>query len=296
MKKDTIKYIAVSLVVTLIISCSTKKNTFLSRNSHALSTKYNILYNGGLALDKGITDLKSEYKDNFWEILPVERMLVKEENLNDEKQKNQNFERSEEKAVKAIQKHSMNIDGSEKNPQMDEAHLLLGKTRYYDQRFIPALEAFNYVLYKYPTSDKINEVKIWREKTNMRLENDELAIKNLNSLLKEIKVKDQIFADANATLAQAFINTKQNDSAVAKLRIASKFTKFDEEKARYNFIIGQLFDDLKQKDSALVAYQNVIDMKRSASKQYVIRAHAKQANYFDYKTQDTTLFLKKYQR
>ncbi|WP_282786425.1 tetratricopeptide repeat protein [Flavobacterium croceum] len=295
MKKDTIKYIAVSLVVTLIISCSTKKNTFLSRNSHALSTKYNILYNGGLALDKGITDLKSEYKDNFWEILPVERMLVKEENLNDEKQKNQNFERSEEKAVKAIQKHSMNIDGSEKNPQMDEAHLLLGKTRYYDQRFIPALEAFNYVLYKYPTSDKINEVKIWREKTNMRLENDELAIKNLNSLLKEIKVKDQIFADANATLAQAFINTKQNDSAVAKLRIASKFTKLDEEKARYNFIIGQLFDDLKQKDSALVAYQNVIDMKRSASKQYVIRAHAKQANYFDYKTQDTTLFLKKYQ-
>jgi len=58
----------------------------------------------------------------------------------------------------------MNIDGSEKNPQMDEAHLMLGKSRYYSQRFVPALEAFNYVLYKYPSSDKIYEVKIWREK------------------------------------------------------------------------------------------------------------------------------------
>jgi hypothetical protein len=73
----------------------------------------------------------------------------------------------------------MNIQGSEKNPQMDEAHLLLGKSRYYDQRFVPALEAFNYVLYKYHYSDKIHEIKIWREKTNMRMDNDELAINNL---------------------------------------------------------------------------------------------------------------------
>jgi hypothetical protein len=33
----------------------------------------------------------------------------------------------------------------EKNFQIDEAYLLLGKARYYDQRFIPALDAFNYI-------------------------------------------------------------------------------------------------------------------------------------------------------
>ena len=103
----------------------------------------------------------------------------------------------------------MNIDGGEKNPQMDEAHLMLGKSRYYDQRFVPALEAFNYVLYKYPSSDKIYEVKIWREKTNMRMDNDALAAINLRKLLKEIKFKDQIFADANATLAQALFKFKR---------------------------------------------------------------------------------------
>jgi hypothetical protein len=40
----------------------------------------------------------------------------------------------------------------EENFQIDEAYLLLGKARYYDQRFIPALDAFNYILYNTQTA------------------------------------------------------------------------------------------------------------------------------------------------
>lgn len=262
---------------------------------HALSTRDNILYNGGLALDKGITDLKTTYSDNFWEILPVERMQASTETtLPGQTTTNPDFDRAETKAVKAIQKHSMNIDGSEKNPQMDEAHLMLGKARYYEKRYIPALEAFNYVLYKYPTSDKIYEVKIWRERTNMRLENDEQAITNLRKLLKEIKFKDQIFADANATLAQAFLNIEEKDSAVAKLKIATEFTKSKEEVARYKFILGQLYESRGDNDSAFASYQEIIDMKRKSPKPYVIHAHARQAAQFDYKNGDTLAFVEKY--
>ena len=294
MKTNTIKYILVCGFLVFLIACSTKKNTFVSRNSHALSTKYNILYNGGVALDKGVEDLKLQFNDNFWERLPVERMQISEEKLLPGDTKNADFDRAETKAIKAIQKHSMNIKGSEKNPQMDEAHLMLGKTRYYDQRFVPALEAFNYVLYKYPKSDKIYEVKIWREKTNMRLENDALAVNNLRKLLGEIKFRDQIFADANAALAQAFLNLEEKDSAVAKLKIATEFTKSNEEKSRYRFILGQLYEDLKYKDSAFVMYQSVIDMHRKAAKSYVIHAHARQAAYFDFEKGDTIAFLKKF--
>lgn len=293
LKTTTLKYAFSIGILAFIVACSTKKNNFVSRNSHALSTKYNILYNGGIALDKGIEDLKLQYNDNFWELLPVERMQVSDRVLPGQT-KNVNFERAEEKATKAIQKHSMNIDGGEKNSQMDEAHLMLGKARYYDQRFVPALEAFNYVLYKYPNSDKIYEVKIWREKTNMRMDNDALAITNLRKLLKEIKFKDQIFADANATLAQAFLNLKEKDSAIAKLKIATDYTKLNEEKARYRFILGQIYDELGYKDSAFASYQDVIDMNRRSSRIYVIQAHAKQAQQFDYKNGDTTTFLKKY--
>ena len=255
------------------------------------------MYNGDIALQKGIEDLKLQYNDNFWEILPIERMVVSKENsLPGEKTKNANFERAEEKATKAIQKRSMNIDGKEKNSQMDEAHLLLGKARYYDLRFVPALEAFNYVLYKYPESDKIYEVKIWREKTNMRMENDAVAVINLRKLLKEIKFKDQIFADANATLAQAYLNLEQKDSALAKLQIATQFTKNKEEKARYQFIKGQLFDQMGQKDSAFASFQAVIDMKRKSPRRYIIQAHIQQAKQFDLKKGDTIAFLEKYHK
>ncbi len=278
----------------MLISCSTTRNNFISRNSHALSTKYNILYNGGIALDKGIYDLKSKYKDNYWEILPVERMQVLQDQNPTRITKNANFDRAEEKATKAIQKHSMNIDGSEKNFQIDEAHLMLGKARYYDQRFVPALEAFNYVLYKYPKSDKIYEVKIWREKTNMRLDNDALAVSNLNTLLVEIKFKDQIFADANATLAQAYLNLLNKSKAIAKLKLATQFTNQDEEKARYRFILGQLYEDLGKKDSAYAFYQQIIDMNRKASRIYVMQSHARQAAQFDFAKGDTIVFLKKF--
>jgi tetratricopeptide (TPR) repeat protein len=277
-----------------LIACSTKRNTWLSRNSHALSTKDNILYNGGIGLNKGIEEVKLQNKDNFWEILPIERMQVSEDNLDPGKTKNANFEKAETKATKAIQKHSMNINGSEKNPQMDEAYMMLGQARYYDQRFVPALDAFNYVLNKSPNSDKIYEVKIWREKTNMRLDNDALAVNNLRKLLKEIKFKDQIFADANATLAQAFINLQEKDSAVAKLKIAKEYTKSKEEISRYNYILGQIYEELGYKDSAYASYQTVIDMRRKAAKSYVIHSHARQAAQFDYEKGDTVAFLKKY--
>lgn len=293
MKITTLKYALIIVILGFFVACSTKKNTFISRKTHALSTKYNILYNGGIALDKGIEDLKLQYKDNFWETLPVERMVINEAMIPGDT-KNVNFDRAEEKATKAIQKHSMNIDGGEKNAQMDEAHLMLGKARYYGQRFVPALEAFNYVLYKYPNSDKIYEVKIWREKTNMRMDNDALAITNLRKLLKEITFKDQIFADANATLAQAFLNLKETDSAIAKLKLATEFTKQSEEKARYRFILGQVYNQVGYKDSAFASYQEIIAMKRKSPRRYSIEAHAKQAQQFDYKNGDTVAFLKNY--
>lgn len=280
--------------IAVLVSCSTKKDSFASRNMHALATKYNILYNGEVALDKGVADLKTGYKDNFWEILPVERMEIDQKNFMGEQKKNPNFDRAEEKAVKAIQKHGMNIHGRERNYQIDEAHLMLGIARYYEQRFVPALEAFNYVLYKYPTSSQINVVKIWREKTNMRLDNDAIAIVNLRNLLKDIKFKDQVFADANATIAQAFINLKETDSAIAKLKVALDNTKLSEEKARYRFILGQLFEEKKDIDSAKIFYGQVLEMNRKSPKQYAIWAQANIDKNFDPKTGDTIAFLERY--
>jgi len=279
-----------------LIACSTKKNTFLARNSHALSTKYNILYNGGIGLDKGLKSIQANDQDNFWKTLPIEKMQFDENFSEEEKAKNPDFEKAETKATKAIQKHSMNIGGRERNSQIDEAYLMLGKARYYDQRFIPALEAFNYILYKYPNSSNIYTAKIWREKTNMRLGNDAIVLKNIKLLLKNTDLNKQTFSDANALLAEAFLNLEQKDSAVAKLRIAEEFTKINEDRARYRFILGQMYQEAGKKDSANYFYNGVIDMNRKADRKYMMHAYAKKAEMFDYKNDNKQLFLKSFNK
>ncbi len=249
---------------------------------HAMSTKYNILYNGYLALESGRKGVNDSYDDNFWEILPIERMQISEEIMLPGQSRNQDFERAEEKAIKAVQKHGMNIGGKEKNPQIDEAYLLLGEARYFDQRFVPALEAFNYILYKYPASDRINQARIWREKTNIRLENDDLAITNLKRLMYQVELEGQDLADATSMLAQAYINTKSLDSAVWQLDIAAQSTKSHEERGRYRFIQGQLYNRLQKTDSANIAFDRVIELNRKTPRPYRIAAYVGKARNFDF--------------
>lgn len=276
--------------VLVVTGCSRKKDTFINRNFHALGTKYNILYNGEIALENGRETVDDAFTDNYWELLPIERMEVEDEIALPGQSKDSDFERAEEKAIKAVQKHGMNIKGKEHNPQIDEAYLLLGKARYFDQRFIPAIEAFNYILYKYPASDKINKAKIWREKTNMRLENNELAIKNLKRLLDQEQLDHQELADATATLAQAYINIKEKDSALVQLAIAAANTRKNKEKARYNYIRGQLYDEFGLKDSANLAFDQVIDLHRKIPRAYYLNAHLAKAANFNLHTGDTLMF------
>ena len=273
------------LIIVFLVACSTKKDSLVSRNYHALTTEYNILYNGGIGFDKGVSDINEKSKNNFWKRLPVEKMQLSDGSISDTVH-NPNFELAETKTTKAIQKHSMNIGGKERNYQTDEAYLMLGKARYYSQRFVPALDAFNYILYKHPHSNKIYEAKIWREKTNMRLGNDALVIKNLSKLLKDFKLKEQFVANANAVLAEAFLNLEEKDSAVTKLQIAQDLTKINTEKARYRFILGQLYEELGKREQALASYQSVIDMNRKADRDYLIQAYAKKAQLFDFQKGD----------
>ncbi|MFD1094485.1 type IX secretion system periplasmic lipoprotein PorW/SprE [Salegentibacter chungangensis] len=265
-----------------IFGCSRKKNTFINRNWHAVTTEYNTLYNGHLALAQGREELNQNYADNYWDLLPIERMSIDEQVTLPDSIRNQNFGKAEEKAVKAIQRHSMLIGGKERNPQIDEAYLLLGKARYFDQRFIPALDAFNYILHKYPASNNINKAQIWREKTYIRLDNNKLAKKNLKRIIDLEDLEDQDLADANAALSQAYINLEQIDSATVALQVAAESTEKSEEKGRYYFILGQLYNRLQQPDKANTAFDEVIALNRKSPRIYMINAYVQKARNFEY--------------
>ncbi|GLB52872.1 gliding motility protein [Neptunitalea chrysea] len=271
--------------------CSRKKDKFLNRNFHALTTRYNILYNGYIALEKGKLELESTYQDNYWDILPVERMQEKDEVQLPGQKKNSNFEKAEEKATKAIQKHSMNINGREKNSQIDEAFLLLGKARYYDERMIPAMEAFNYVLKKYPKSSGIVQAKTWREKVNIRLDNDELALSNLKKIFKRNTMDEQEHADIRAMMAEAYINLKEYDSAATSLSMAADLTKSNEERGRYLFIIGQLYNKIAKKAKANATFDKLIKLNRKSPRVYMINAYIQKARNFNWERGDKNALL-----
>jgi tetratricopeptide (TPR) repeat protein len=244
------------------------------------------------------TDAKDQlaygFRDNFWEILPVERIDVEEAETKApgaNKQGGGGFNRAEEKATKAIQKHSMYIDGKEYNPQIDEAYMLLGKARYYDGRFIPALDAFNFILDRYPTSNNINVAKVWKAKTNIRLKNEEFAIENLKKMFDQAELTEEETAEGAAMMAQAFINLDSLQPALDYIKIATDNVKDHELKGRYTFIKGQLYNRLGAKDSANIAFDEVIAMNRKTSRVYMINAYLERGKNFDYEKGDRTAFL-----
>ena len=290
--KGIYKITLIFLAILLMAACSRKKDTFLNRNLHAVATEYNTLYNGDLAFTSGKKQLAAGYRDNFWEILPMERIdIVEAETKAPGAGKSGDFNRAEEKAAKAIQKHSMYINGRERNPQIDEAYLLLGKSRYYDGRFIPALDAFNFILDRYPTSNNINMAKVWKAKTNIRLKNEEFAIENLKKMFAQRNLNQDEIAEGAAMMAQAFINLDSLQPALDYIKIASENIKDKELKGRYTFIKGQLYNRLELKDSANMAFDDVIAMNRKTSRSYLINAYIEKAKNFDYDQGDRTAFL-----
>ena len=280
------KYLFYLTVFAVVFSCSTRKNKFLNRNFHATTSKYNILFNGEESFKKGIATINEKYEDDYWLQLPIEPLKFEEEILNrsgnlgsgfgieEESKASTPFDKAEEKAVKAIQKHTMNIGGRERNRQIDDAYLLLGKSRYYSQRFIPAIEAFNYVIANYPYASLINETKIWRAKANIRLDNEEFAIESLKLLLRTDGIDVlpfEIEEQAHTALAMAYIKLDSTQHAIEHLKKATTTEYNKEQTARNLFVLGQLYSLENKKDSAIQVFSDLIYYKKAP---YKYRVHA----------------------
>ncbi|MEQ3500818.1 tetratricopeptide repeat protein [Tenacibaculum sp. SSH1-16] len=289
--KKGVNIIVFSVLVAIVYSCSVKKDAFLNRSYHAVTTKYNVLFNGEQAYLKGLEEIQEKHEDNFWKRLQIEPITFDESKLatkvltpgtgfnTEESEEDKNltpFEKAEEKAIKAIQTHSMNINGYEKNSQIDDAYLLLGKSRYYTQRFIPALEAFNYVIVNYPKANLNYETKIWRAKTNIRLGNEKRAIETLMLLLDVLDEKEKINKtvkeQAYTAMAMAYEQTDTIQKMVDYLKLATKTRYNKEQTARNMFVLGQVYSELDRKDSARMVFRRLSEFKRAPDK-FRIRAN-----------------------
>ena len=272
------KFVIVFLV-SLFFGCSTQKNKTLNKNYHSVVSTYNVLFNGNEYLNKGLENFNSRYKENYWDILPIEPIESTDKIITVDGLENQDFLKAEEKAAKAIQKHSMLINEIQYNSKISEAYFLLGKARYFDQRYLPAIDAFNQIYKLNKEDDLWAKGIIWKSKSHIRLNQESVAVDLINELLEKEDLDSEIVSNANGVLAMAFLNLEEKDKAVKPLKNAIKTTKQKSRQARYLYVLGQLYEDKKLVDSAKINFTKVVNFKRRIPRDLYVNAKTKKLQF-----------------
>ena len=271
--------IVIVFLISVFFGCSTQKNKTLNKSYHSVVSTYNVLFNGNEYLNKGLENFNSSYEENYWDILPIEPIESTDKIITVDGLENQDFLKAEEKAAKAIQKHSMLINEIQYNSKISEAYFLLGKARYFDQRYLPAIDAFNQIYKLNKEDDFWAKGIIWKSKSHIRLNQESVAVDLINELLEEEDLDSEIVSNANGVLAMAFLNSEENDKAVKPLKNAIKTTKQKSRQARYLYVLGQLYESKKRVDSAKINFTKVVNFKRRIPRDLYVNAKTKKLQF-----------------
>ena len=244
------RYYKILLILSLVMisSCDSMKS---------ISSKYNILYNGDLFLNEGLDQLRNSYKDNFWDIIPV----IVDNNITNSlpEYPTKNFLKSEEKAIKVIQK--MGDSGNSASNYINDAYLLLGKSRFYDKRYISSLQAFNYILKQDVKSNIWLEAFYWRTLIYINLQQYELAKSFLEKELENNKISKRNLSLLYDSMSELHYKKGDYAALIKSLKQAVKHSSSQEQIRRSYFIIAQSFMNLNKNDSASVYFQKSIETK-----------------------------------
>ena len=273
------KKLTTLLIVILFLGCSTQKNKTLNKRYHSTVSTFNVLFNGNESIKEGKESFLKSYQEDFWEILPVEPIESTNKIITVDGLENKSFLKAEEKAAKAIQKHSMLIGGVQYNPKTQDAYLMLGRARYLDQRYVPAIEAFNQVYKLNIDNQAWKQSVIWKARSNIRLEQELVAVELLQELLKNKKNSSEIVAKAYSVLSMAYLKLNKTNEALKTLEIAQRNTKDKNHKARLLYIKGQLYEKQNEIDSAKNSFNKILNFKRKISRNIYINAKIKALLY-----------------
>ena len=267
------------VIIILFLGCSTQKNKTLNKRYHSTVSTFNVLFNGNESIKEGKESFLKSYKEDFWEILPVEPIESTNKIITVDGLENKSFLKAEEKAAKAIQKHSMLISGVQYNPKTQEAYLMLGKARYLDQRYVQAIDAFNQVYKLNIDNQAWKESVIWKARSNIRLEQELVAVELLQELLKNKKNSIEIVAKANSVLSMAYLKLNKTSEALKTLEFAQRNSKDKNHKARLLYIKGQLYEKQNETDSAKTTFNKILNFKRKISRNIFINAKVRTLLY-----------------
>ncbi|PKQ62795.1 hypothetical protein BZG02_11385 [Labilibaculum filiforme] len=259
-----------------VFACSNQKNTFVSRQYHALTTHYNVYFNGKESLKKGEQKIEDGITENYSLLLPVfeyqdptARALSFSE-----------MDRTIEKAAKAIKIHSITRkpkrkkdNQSEKyrefrkkkeyNDWIDDCYLLIGKAKFYKGEYRVAEKAFDFLLKEYPESELIPEAKLGLARS--LIDRGELIAGNeiLDRLSDEPKLSKDFILHISTLRASTAIQQKKYERAIDELERAIILVDSKVKKGRYYYLTAQLQQKLGNADASSRTLQKLVDLNAS---------------------------------
>lgn len=269
--KKLLGIIGVGILMTVIVACSTSKNTGLSRRVQALKTQYNTYFNGNEAFKEGYMAQRDGNKDNYMEMLPYYMIG----NKNTVKLGSGQFDRAIEKSQKAIKQHSITkkpdvsaskrrtakgkawLAQKEYNPLLYKAWFLMGNAQIQKGEFFEAASTFAYIQRLYSTKPNIvAKARVLEAKCYAEMEWFYDAEDLLNRAQRDSFPSSLNSAKA-AILADCQIRQQQYEEAIPNVVQAIKRQKGSLEKARLYFLLGQLYHQVGEDQLAFKSFKKV---------------------------------------
>ncbi len=287
------KLILLQLVLLLLNACSTEKNTFLSRNYHGMTARYNGLFNANELLKASMLTYRSSLKEDYYGTLPIEPIPLE----NEAKSMYAAIDTAIVKCTKVIQNHSMPSNDRpskkkvEHNAWIDENWITIGKANFYRRDYEASLKSFDFVRKFYSNDPSIYVADLWMAKTNLQLGNLTDAGFNLAkiekaleaekeakeakkeakssskskkklSLKERLKLKKDkpaivpksIRLEYEKTYADLELRRKNPEEGLKHLLAALKLARKQLDKSRLNFNIAQFYEIAGNRSSAKEYY------------------------------------------
>jgi len=279
--------LAILLTVTMLASCSTKKNKWNRRVWHNMTAHYNVWWNGDQSLKEGEKTLRNTAKDDYNQTLRVFNYGTKENAMT----LYQQMDRTIEKDAICIQKHSMRFNNTEYVRWIDNAFIDMAKAHFYKQDYVPARRTFDYVVSQYRNSKDRHTALLWLAKTYIQTGQFEKAEACLQSLIVSIdgeeKITKYVYQNIDLVYADYHIAMGNDNEAVRYLRSALLTSRDKYNKTRAMFILGQIYMNQNDKTRATEQFKNVIRKHPSYEMTFEAKINLARCN-----DSDTTTIMK----
>ncbi len=288
--------LAVAAIALALASCSPRKNNAATRKYQAFITRYNIYFNGDTHFKETLKAMEEGYEDDYSSMLPIHPAVARANPKAPQPQGD--FNRSIEKAQKAIQLRSIKkkpkkqagrqgdakykewMKREEYNPFLHNAWMMMGRSQYFNGDFLGAASTFFYISRHFSwLPETVTEAKLWEARAYLAMD----WLFEAETILRRIKPdKDLTNRDIRMLYytASAELAVKQQEwvKAAPLLEQAVKYVS-KPQRTRLNFILGQVYSRMGQKELAYKAYKKA-GSSASATYRTKFNARIKQSEVF----------------